>query len=244
MPLRDHFHPPLERRRHWEGFHGQWPAVIVQHLAARLPPRYFAEPRVHAGTRVEIDVATFNEEDNPAAPVGDGNGGGVATAVWAPPRPTRTFPIAFADPDVYEVQVYDEESGCRLVAAVELVSPANKDRPEHRRAFAAKCAAYLQESVSVLVVDVVTERRANLYAELMQLLGLSDPFLEPEAPPLYAVGCRTICRAEVWQLDTWSERLAVGAPLPTLPLWLARDLAVPLELEETYEETCRALRIP
>jgi hypothetical protein len=45
-------------------------------------------------------------------------------------------------------------------------------------------------------------------------------------------------------MDTWSERLAVGAPLPTLPVWLATDLAVPLGLEATYEDTCRALRIP
>ena len=33
-------------------------------------------------------------------------------------------------------------------------------------------------------------------------------------------------------------------PLPTLPLWLADNFAVPLELEECYEETCRVLRIP
>jgi hypothetical protein len=242
MPLRDHFHPPLERRRHWDGFHGQWPAMIVQHLGARLPARYFAEPRVHPGGRVEVDVGTFREEEGAASATG--NGSGVATAVWAPPRPTRTFPVAFADPDIYEVRVHDEERGCRLVAAVELVSPANKDRPEHRRAFAVKCAAYLQEGVSVMIVDIVTERTPSLYAELMQLLRLSDPFLEPEAPPLYAVACRTARPAEAWHMDTWSERLEVGAPLPTLPLWLASDLAVPLELEATYEETCRAVRIP
>src|SRR5437879_4154548 len=91
MPLRDHFHPPLEKRRHREGFHSQWPAVIVQHLAAQLPPRYFAEPRVHAGSRVEIAVATFQEKGGVLA-TGNGNGGGVATAVRAPPQPTRTFP--------------------------------------------------------------------------------------------------------------------------------------------------------
>jgi len=35
-----------------------------------------------------------------------------------------------------------------------------------------------------------------------------------------------------------------GQPLPTLPLWLADNLAVPLELAECYEEPCRNLRIP
>ena len=38
--------------------------------------------------------------------------------------------------------------------------------------------------------------------------------------------------------------LELGRPLPTLPLWLAENLAVPLELEPSYEETRRALRIP
>jgi len=46
MPLRDHFHPPLSKRASWEGFHGQWPAMIVQHLVGVLPDGYVAEPRV------------------------------------------------------------------------------------------------------------------------------------------------------------------------------------------------------
>jgi len=32
MPLRDHFRPPLSEVSSWEEVHGQWPAVIVQHL--------------------------------------------------------------------------------------------------------------------------------------------------------------------------------------------------------------------
>src|SRR5262245_23877836 len=55
--------------------------------------------------------------------------------------------------DVYEVLVYDEKSHSRLVAAIDIVSPANKDRPEHRRTFAAKCAGLLQECVSVVILD-------------------------------------------------------------------------------------------
>src|SRR5206468_9637322 len=90
MPLRDHFRPPLDDQTSWEGFHGQWPAMIVQALARKLPPRYVAAPRVHSGAFVEVDVATY-EKDVPDPPFPDadnGNGGGVATAVWAPPRPT------------------------------------------------------------------------------------------------------------------------------------------------------------
>ena len=36
MPLRDHFRPPLDNLTSWEGFHAQWPAMIVQALARKL----------------------------------------------------------------------------------------------------------------------------------------------------------------------------------------------------------------
>jgi hypothetical protein len=38
--------------------------------------------------------------------------------------------------------------------------------------------------------------------------------------------------------------LAFGQPLPKVPIWLSDDLSVPLELQASYEETCRVLRIP
>jgi hypothetical protein len=210
MPLRDHFRPPLERRRHWEGFHAQWPAMLVLALSPKLPRRYGAEPRVHLGASAEIDVGTLN-----------------LRALTA-----------------YEVRVFDRERGSRLVAVVELVSPANKDRPEHRRAFVAQCAALLQEQVAVAIVDVVTARHFNLYGELLELIGETDPALTPEAPALYAAVCRGTKKDNAWLLETWTYPVAVGQPLPTLPLWLADNLAVPLELEASYEETCRILRIP
>ncbi len=142
------------------------------------------------------------------------------------------------------MRVYDEKRHCRLVAAIEIVSPANKDRPEHRRAFAAKCAGLLREHVSVVLVDVVTTRTQNLYGELLDLIGQPDPSLGPEPPPLYATACRLTKRASEWMLETWVQPLALGRPLPTVPLWLADDLAVPLELGESYEQSCSILNIP
>jgi hypothetical protein len=58
------------------------------------------------------------------------------------------------------------------------------------------------------------------------------------------VACRTTKRGDAWLLETWAHALALGQPLPTLPLWLADNFSVPLELEACYEETCRVLRIP
>ncbi len=139
--------------------------------------------------------------------------------------------------------VYDEQRHSRLVAAVELVSPANKDRPDHRRAFTAKCAGLLREGVSVVVVDIVTTRTSNLYAGLLEQIGVTDPALEPEPPLLYAAACRVSRREDAWRLETWTQALRLGQPLPTLPLWLADTLAVPLELDDSYEQSCALLGI-
>jgi hypothetical protein len=245
MPLRDHFRPPLDDLRHWEGFLAAWPVMIVAMLRRKLPRRYFAEPRVHSGSSAEIAVVTFEHEGGGLLAADDGNGnGGTATAVWAPPRPTFAAATDLPAQDVYEVLVYDEKRRCRLVAAVEIVSPANKDRPEHRRAFVGKCAGLLRERVSVVIVDAVTTRTRNLYGEMLDLIGHSDPSLSPELPLLYAAACRLTRRENEWRLETWTQPLGLGRPLPTVPLWLADDLAVPLELEESYEQSCNILNIP
>jgi hypothetical protein len=220
--------------------------MIVARLRRKLPRRYFAVPRVHSGSSAEIDVATFHEEGDElaAGSAGNGNSGGVATAVWAASRPTLIVATDLPAKDVYEVQVYDQKRGCRLVAAVEIVSPANKDRPDSRQAFVSKCAGLLQERVCVVIVDLVTTRTANLYGELLDQIDLSDPILSPEPPPLYVAACRSIQRDAKWLLETWTYPLSLGQPLPTVPLWVADDLAVPLELEESYEESCEILSIP
>ena len=66
MPLLDHFRPPLDEIRHWEGFHATWPVMITARLGQVLPAGYYAEPRVHAGSAVEIDVAAFDRQTGPA----------------------------------------------------------------------------------------------------------------------------------------------------------------------------------
>lgn len=245
MPLRDHLRPPLDDQTSWEGFHGQWPAMIAPALNSRLPRRYTAEPRVPLGASFEVDVSTYDKEgtDFSTSP-GEGEAaGGVATATWAPPRPTLDVATDLPDQDAYEVRVFDTKRHRRLVAAVEIVSPANKDRPENRRAFVTKCAALLQERVSAAIVDLVTTRPFNLYSELLELIGQTDPALSPEPPPLYTAACRRTHPAECWRFQGWSHALGLGQPLPTLPLWLTDHLAVPLELEASYEETCRGLRL-
>jgi hypothetical protein len=237
MPLLDHFHPPLSRRRHWENLHSGWANALRDQLnAGLLPPRYFAEVQISVGNRVEVDVPTFEEPHDGSALA---NGG---IAVWAPPRPPHTATMQFTSTDLYEIQVFDDEEGPRLVAAVELVSPGNKDRASNRRQFAIKCGSYLHQGVSVILVDVVTSRSGNLHSELLQLLEVADDASGLGASDLYATAFRTVPTATA-QLHYWTERLSVGAVLPTMPLWIAPELCVPLDLDKAYQVVCASSRI-
>ena len=242
MPLRDHFHPPLDNSHSWEELHGGWPMVIVQQLRKKLPAGYEAAPRVHSGSQVEIDVAAFERDEPLSFSTGEENSG-VATAVWAPPRPSLEIETTLPEYDEYEVRIYDAKRKRQLVAAIEIVSPANKDRPEHRNVFLSKCTALLQKGVAVSIIDLVTARHFNLYADLLTSIGHRDPTLGAEPPPLYAASCRWVRKGKRTILETWSNVLSIDQPLPTLPLWLNEVLAVPLELEKSYEQACSDLWI-
>lgn len=238
MPLLDHFRPPLSQQRHWDSFHGAWAEAMAQHLNQMLLPEHFvAEARVKLGGQIEIDVGTFAEEVSSTS----SEHGGVA--LWAPPQPTATAPLDFEVPDIIEVQILHEEGGPRLVAAIELVSPANKNRPGHRRMFAVKCASYLHSGVNVMLIDVVTERAGNLHTELLDLLHTQLSTPGQGNRDLYAVAYRTMAGHQGLTLETWAEALVLGQTLPTLPLWIMPDLALPIDLETTYLAACAARRI-
>jgi hypothetical protein len=239
MPLLDHFHAPLHPQRHWEAFHSRWASAIADALNADLlPPGYFAEPETHATGRVEIDVATFE------APGEQGDRGGLATVtlptrVWSAPPAALSMPCVFSG--AFRVLVFRNEGGAVLVGAIELASPGNKDRAEERRAFAAKCANYLYEGVSLVVLDVVTNRHGNLHNEVVDLMQCDSTFHFGCEESLYAVGYRPVRRESADVVDVWPTELFLGQPLPTLPLYLSGDVCVPIELEATYNDTSRRL---
>jgi hypothetical protein len=231
MPLLDHFHPPLSEERHWESFHASWASEIMATLnQGVLPAGYFAETQVHIGSRVEVDVASFQGPNGPAQ-----DRGGVAVETLAPGT-VLMMPAAF--PDEIEVQIYRTSGGATLVGAIELVSPGNKDRFEARRAFAAKCLGYLQMGIGLLVVDIVTERQANLHDELVQLMEQEEAFRFPGASLVYAVAYRPL-RTEAGgdQIEVRPVPLVVGQALPTMSLALRGGPTIPIDLEGTYTRT-------
>ncbi|QEL17912.1 DUF4058 family protein [Limnoglobus roseus] len=234
MPLLDHFHPPLAGRRHWESFHAQWASAIASALNQSLPEDYFAEAQVHAWPRIEVDVATFGE----SAAVG----GGVATLPQVVPQLTAadlTMPATF--PPEFGVNVYETGSGPTLVAAVELVSPGNKDRDETRRAFAAKCATYIQRAIGLIVVDIVTSRNSRPFDELLALVYPGQAL--PHTNPLTAVSYRPVRVNGADSLELRIRSLVVGEALPELLLALGGLGHVMVNLEATYEDARERSRL-
>lgn|SRR5262245_13317491 len=238
MPLLDHFHAPLYPLFHWESFHSHWASILTNQLnAGFLPPEYIAAPHVKIGAEVEIDVGTLE--------LYGGTDGGVstATAVYAPPPPALTIPITFPVMDLFEIFIRPEGSA-RLAAVIEFVSPANKDRPANRRGFAVKCASYLQEGAALIVVDIVTNRSGYLPQEIIDVLAEPASARLPHVDKLYAFACRAVSSPDKpTGLEAWPQALALGKPLPTMPLWLAADRAIGIPFEDSYAETCKTLRI-
>jgi hypothetical protein len=149
----------------------------------------------------------------------------------------RAIPHADYRSQRYGVDVVDDRRNMRLVAAVELATPGNKEQPEP---FTSNCAARLQSQACIVIVDIVTLSGANLHQELLSRLGQS---VDNAYAKLYSGVYRSRPIQEKWQVDVWSSPLAIRASLPTVPLWLAEDVAVPFDLEKSYEETCKVLRI-
>ena len=128
-----------------------------------------------------------------------------------------------------------------MAGAIELLSPSNKDRPTSRDAFVSKCAVYIQQGVGLVVVDVVTDRHSHWHDELLKRLGwIEEMTLDAD---LSTAAYRPVERSGQTSLDIWHESLELGLVLPTMALWLRGNLCLPVDLEVTYDRTCREHRI-
>ncbi len=237
MPLLDHYHPPLSRTHPWRAFHGAWAAAMARLLnGGVLPPGYYAVPFLDRDGPIEIDVATLHSAEP------SGTGGEVSgVQPWSPGEPQLSVAVEWSTADEARVEVLTDDGDPQLAAAIELVRPRNKDRVKSREAFAAKCAEYLRRGCGVVVVDVVTTRHADMHTEVLAMLEADTGEGGPDG--LAAMSYRAIGREQEGQLQAWSFALGVGQPLPTVPLWLNGELAIPLDLEASHTAACIDLRI-
>jgi len=237
MPLRDHFRPPVSSRVSWEEIHAMWPARIVLQLRSLLPKGYVAGPKIQAVSQVEIDVAAFEQDAAPRLQNSDEGASrprrGHRRSRPSPSRPR--FPIMTSTRSAFTTRNVGGNSWPRSSWSV----PATKtDRRSATpsSASAPRCSKRASPFASSMWSRPGNSTSTPSCCSSWGRATLGEPF-----PHLYAVSCRWRPQGKRMLLQTWSHPLTTGQPLPTLPLWLTGTLAVPLDLEPSYEQACNDL---
>ena len=218
----------------FHAFHVAWLPEIQRALnGGLLPEGYYALAEQHAG-RAIADVLTLHASPTTfeRLPVPPATGG---TAVAeAPPRTRRKQTIEPAALALRRSLAVRHVSGHRLVALLEVVSPASKDREGHVEDLVAKIVSAIDAGIHVLLVDLFppgTHDPSGMHGEVLARLDPSrDPYELPDNEQLtlasYAAGER---------VEMYLEHLAVGAELVEMPLFLRPDRYIDVPLEKTYQ---------
>jgi hypothetical protein len=223
----------------WDGLHQIWIVELLYWVKPRLPPGY----RAYVGTTPTFAVAA-PPEDRPDV--------GVHGVLSGPPSAPDTAPQETAagapteEPD-QEIAVASLETSSallverqgRLIAAVELVSPRNKDRLAAREAYASSYVGYLLKGIHLLLVDV---HRLPLRFSFADRIAAELRMVQPSCPAPFAITYRVGERAPGGgkYLGIWRRPLALGAPLPTVRLPLSLHETVTVDLEQTYTRAAAA----
>jgi hypothetical protein len=215
-------------------FHTVWIGHIRTALnEGLLPQGYYALAEQHA-SRAITDVLTLHASPVPREPLPLPPATGGTAVADAPPRVRRRQTVEQAALTRRRTLAVRHVSGHRLIALLEIVSPANKDRVQHVEEFAAKAVSALEVGVHLLLVDLFPPGRHDphgMHGFIRQRLEQSDePYDLPADEPLtlasYAAGP---------QVEVYLEHVAVGAALPEMPLFLRPDRYINVPLEPTYQ---------
>jgi hypothetical protein len=198
-----------------------------------LPEGYYALAEQHAG-RAIADKLTLHASPTSSVPLPPLPATGGTAAAEAPPKVRRRQTLAAAGLLARRrTLAIRHVSGHRLVALLETVSPANKDRQEHVEAFAQKAAEALDAGIHVLLVDLFppgSHDPGGMHGVIQSFLqDSSEPYNRPPDEPLTLANC-----AAGPEVEIYLEHLAPGAPLAEMPLFLSPDRYVGAPLESTY----------
>ncbi len=126
----------------------------------------------------------------------------------------------------------------QLVAAIELVSPRNKDRASSREFYRNRYLSYLWSGVHLMLIDVHRRPLGYSFIEAMAAeVECQFPVGLPPQAVSWNAGGPTPEGGQF--LDGWYRTLTVGEPLPTLPLALTAERSLLIDLEGTYSEATR-----
>jgi hypothetical protein len=220
--------------RGWDSVHQLWINALLFWVQDRLPAGY----RAYLGSVPGLSIAA--EPGRPDLGVRAWSSPGGEAGAQAPAAEEGRQPdfrvVALLHPEPpAAVHVFFQG---RLVAAIELVSPRNKDRPSSREFYRNRYLSYLWSGVHLLLADVHRPPLGFSFVEAMAAeLQCPLPVGLPPHVVSWNVGGPTPEGGQF--LDGWYRPLAVGQPLPTLPLVLAAERSLPIDLESTYMEAAR-----
>jgi hypothetical protein len=214
----------------YHNLHVLWTAAIANRLnAGLLPPECYAMAEQKVGGP-EPDVITLSTGAPDIQP-----GGGVAVAAPKASVVERAEKRRYARKTNRVIIHHD--SG-RVVAAIELVSPGNKDTKHAVRSFARKSAAFILKGVHLVVVDPFPPGRYDphgVHRRIWENIE-STEYDQPADKRL------TVVSYQAGNCPTaYVEPFPVGNPIPDAPLFLTEDFYVTVPLEETYQATWAAL---
>jgi hypothetical protein len=149
--------------------------------------------------------------------------------------PPRVDFHARAEVDLYAAKaksvVIRHLSGHRVVAIIEIVSPGNKNGQTEFAAFIQKADQALLSGIHLMIVDLFPSTKRDpqgIHRAIWGREGDGD-FALPEGKPLTCVSYVGYPGVEVFL-----QPVAVGSPLPDMPLFLTPEIYVPIPLELTY----------
>ena len=222
-------------------FHDLHTAWIGQMLIAMngglLPEGCYALAEQHRAQTI-ANVLTLRDARKTDGP--DEALPGTKPVAEAPPGVRRRQTLKFAPAVKPRTIAIRHVTSHELVALIEIVSPANKDRPGHVEAFAGKAAQALEAGIHLLVVDVLPPGRFDPYgthgAIWQAVAGSDEPYDLPPGEPLTLAAYAADARVEAFV-----EHLAVGAALVDMPLFLRADRYINVPLEPTYMAAYRGV---
>ncbi|MDA1018425.1 MAG: DUF4058 family protein [Planctomycetota bacterium] len=219
-------------------FHTAWTMSLSDALNADLLPEgYYAMAEQHAG-RVIADVLTLQIND--PTPVPFSGGGGAVALAEAPPKVSRKLvaPPEAAYRLARKTLTIRHVSDHKVVALMEIVSPANKDRLSSVEDFTEKAWAALKVGVHLLIIDLFRPGKHDPGGMHNMIWRNFDPAdYEPtDGKPLTAAAYAAFSLPEAY-----IEPLAVGDRLPEMPLFIDRDWYANVPLEETYNTAWQAV---
>jgi hypothetical protein len=129
-------------------------------------------------------------------------------------------------------------SGDQIVAFIEILSPGNKHTPYALQKFIEKLNEALDQGIHLLVIDILPPGKhepRGLHAALWELRSGETHGVTPAEPlGLSAYRVDDVPRG-------YFERIAVGQPIPDMPVFLTPIHYVNVPLELTYNEAYRGV---